>query len=180
MILTVILGTDMQHHFEQISKTQLFVDINGDETKAFYNGETQELACLKDDKNRLFIMELVLHCSDISNPYKPFKICAKWADLVVEEFWRQGDREREEGLEISNMCDRNDGGTLFYIYRTVSHYTHYTQSTTTPYTLYTHYRKEGIPLQYAAWIHRVRSSTSYQRFHIRLSALDGNRRHYAG
>jgi hypothetical protein len=37
----------------------------------------------------MFIMELVLHCSDISNPYKPFDVCAKWADLVVEEFCQQ-------------------------------------------------------------------------------------------
>jgi len=29
-------------------------------------------------------MELILHCSDISNPFKPYDLCAKWADLVVE------------------------------------------------------------------------------------------------
>jgi hypothetical protein len=39
---------------------------------------------MADDKNRMFVMELLLHCSDISNPFKPFDICAKWADLVVE------------------------------------------------------------------------------------------------
>jgi cAMP-specific phosphodiesterase 4 len=48
-----------------------------------------------------------LHCSDISNPFKPYELCAKWADLVVEEFFQQGDTEREMGLEISPMCDRN-------------------------------------------------------------------------
>lgn len=53
-------------------------------------------------------MELVLHCSDISNPFKPYDLCAKWADLVVEEFCQQGDKEREMGLEISPMCDRNN------------------------------------------------------------------------
>ena len=52
-------------------------------------------------------MELILHCSDISNPYKPFSICAAWADLVVEEFGQQGDREKREGLEVSPMMDRN-------------------------------------------------------------------------
>ena len=45
---------------------------------------------------RFFVMELVLHCADISNPYKPFAICAQWADLVVEEFCKQGDREKAE------------------------------------------------------------------------------------
>jgi hypothetical protein len=138
VILSVILGTDMSHHFEQISKTQvnvfrfpnfvsfcfvlfrfvsfcfvlfcfvlfcfflsftytrrsayefrglldwrtpslhipsrhithqphttslifqLFGDLHGEEMKAYYKGESSEIACLNEDKNRLFVMELVL------------------------------------------------------------------------------------------------------------------------
>lgn len=107
VILTIILGTDMSHHFEQISKTQLFYEVNGEDTKAFCSGQKDEIDCFRDEKNRLFIMELVLHCSDISNPFKPFKLCAKWADLVVEEFCLQGDKEKELGVEVSPMCDRD-------------------------------------------------------------------------
>ena len=33
-------------------------------------------------------------------------MCERWADLVIEEFCQQGDREKKEGLEISPMCDR--------------------------------------------------------------------------
>ena len=54
----------------------------------------------------MLILELVLHCSDVSNPFKPFSICAEWADLVVAEFSSQGDREKAEGLEVSPMMDR--------------------------------------------------------------------------
>ena len=46
--------------------------------------------CLVDDNNRLFVLEIIVHSSDISNPYKSFSICSKWADLVVEEFCLQG------------------------------------------------------------------------------------------
>lgn len=107
LILTIILGTDMMHHFEQISKTQLFVEVNGDDIKKFCLGEKDTIDCFGDETNRFFVAELVLHASDISNPYKPFSICAAWADLVVEEFSRQGDREKRENLEVSPMMDRN-------------------------------------------------------------------------
>jgi len=96
----------MSHHFDQISKTQLFLEVNGDDTAKFCSGQKDTIDALSEEKDRMFLMEICLHCADISNPYKPFKICAKWADLVVEEFCRQGDREEKEGMEISPMMDR--------------------------------------------------------------------------
>jgi len=106
IIIDIILGTDMANHQKQISNTLLFSEINGAETRAFCAGEKDSLDCFADDKNRLFVMELLLHCSDISNPFKPYKLCSKWADLVVEEFCQQGDKEKSMGLEVSPMCDR--------------------------------------------------------------------------
>lgn len=107
IILTSILGTDMSHHFEQISKTQVFAEVNGEDTKKFCRGEKETIDCFREDNNRLFVLELLLHSADISNPYKPYDICYKWCLLVVEEFSLQGDREKSENLEISPMCDRN-------------------------------------------------------------------------
>jgi len=106
LIITTVLGTDMSHHFDQISKTQLFFEVNGDDVHKFCAGEKNTIDCLAQEKDRLFLLEVCLHCADISNPYKPWKICERWAHLVIEEFARQGDRERSEGLEISPMCDR--------------------------------------------------------------------------
>jgi cAMP-specific phosphodiesterase 4 len=106
LILTVVLGTDMAHHFEQIGKTNVFLEAYGDDFNKFCSGDKDTIDCMGEEKDRLFLMEICLHCADISNPYKPFKICARWAELVSEEFARQGDRERSEGLEISPMMDR--------------------------------------------------------------------------
>ena len=47
-----------------------------------------------------------VHAADISNPTKPTPLSAKWADLVMNEYFWQGDQERELGLKISNLCDR--------------------------------------------------------------------------
>ena len=48
----------------------------------------------------------MVHCSDLSNPTKPLDIYRQWVDRIMDEFFRQGDREREIGMEVSPMCDR--------------------------------------------------------------------------
>ena len=106
VIITSILGTDMAHHFDQVKKTNLFADINAESIMSYYKGETEKMDCISDNNNRMFVMEVLLHSSDISNPFKPFPICAKWADLVMAEFFAQGDAERELGFDISPGFDR--------------------------------------------------------------------------
>jgi len=46
-------------------------------------------------------------CADTSNSAKPLPTHQYWLDKLIEEFFNQGDTEREQGLEISPMCDRN-------------------------------------------------------------------------
>jgi len=48
----------------------------------------------------------LVHCADLSNPTKPLYLYRQWTDRIMEEFFRQGDLEQEEGLEVSPMCDR--------------------------------------------------------------------------
>lgn len=48
----------------------------------------------------------MIHCADLSNPTKPLDIYRQWTDRIMQEFFEQGDLERELGLDISPMCDR--------------------------------------------------------------------------
>ena len=50
-------------------------------------------------------MNLLIHSADISNPTKKSDLYFKWAKLVVEEFYLQGDKEKKLGMKCS--CDRN-------------------------------------------------------------------------
>ena len=53
------------------------------------------------------VLQNMVHCADLSNPTKPLELYRRWVDLIMEEFFRQGDKERANGIDISPMCDRH-------------------------------------------------------------------------
>lgn len=53
------------------------------------------------------VLQNMVHCADLSNPTKPLEIYRSWVDRLMEEFFHQGDLERQQGLDISPMCDRH-------------------------------------------------------------------------
>ncbi|KAF9953293.1 High affinity cAMP-specific and IBMX-insensitive 3',5'-cyclic phosphodiesterase 9A [Mortierella alpina] len=55
---------------------------------------------------RQSLCNCLLHAADISNAVKPWALCKKWSDLVVEEFFRQGDIEKAQQLPVSPYMDR--------------------------------------------------------------------------
>jgi hypothetical protein len=50
----------------------------------------------------------MIHLADLSNPTKPIDLYRGWNEKILEEYWRQGDKEKEQGLEVSPMCDRGN------------------------------------------------------------------------
>ena len=58
--------------------------------------------------DRIQVLENLVHCADLSNPTKPLPLYKRWVALLMEEFFQQGDREREQGMDISPMCDRHN------------------------------------------------------------------------
>merc|ERR1719401_1780315 len=58
-------------------------------------------------KDPLLWMELFLHLADCSNPLKPFPICQSWAERILSEFFAQGDAEKELGLPVGMLNDRD-------------------------------------------------------------------------
>ena len=55
----------------------------------------------------LQVLRNMVHCADLSNPTKPLDLYRQWTDRIMDEFFHQGDRERERGMEISPMCDKH-------------------------------------------------------------------------
>eukprot|EP00959_Pyramimonas_sp_CCMP1952_P018973 400981-Pyramimonas_sp.AAC.1 len=50
---------------------------------------------------------VVVHDADISNPGKPVPAAVRWSELLVKEFYLQGDEERKDNSPVTPICDRN-------------------------------------------------------------------------
>ncbi|XP_037917818.1 calcium/calmodulin-dependent 3',5'-cyclic nucleotide phosphodiesterase 1-like isoform X5 [Hermetia illucens] len=90
LIIDMVLATDMSYHFQQLKNMRNLLT----------------LAEPTVDKSKA--LALVLHCCDISHPAKKWNLHHRWTMLLLEEFFRQGDLERELGLPFSPLCDRNN------------------------------------------------------------------------
>jgi hypothetical protein len=99
-MIELILSTDMSNHSKVTSiMKNLFFDDDNFYKKKFNMEEQQN------------IMNFLLHTADISHCSKNFNISFKWTELLNQEFWREGDEEKEKKLQIGFLCDRNNADT---------------------------------------------------------------------
>ncbi|KAL1464241.1 hypothetical protein WDU94_003907 [Cyamophila willieti] len=98
MVIDMVLSTDMSKHMSLLADLKTMV-----ETKKVAGSG---VLLLDNYTDRIQVLENLVHCADLSNPTKPLSLYKKWVDLLMEEFFQQGDKERELNLDISPMCDR--------------------------------------------------------------------------
>ena len=60
-----------------------------------------------DHETKTLLASFILHSADISNPGKAWEHCERWAVLVMNEFFSQGDLQKKLGLKPSMNCDRS-------------------------------------------------------------------------
>ena len=65
------------------------------------------IASSLDHETKTLLASFILHSADISNPGKAWEHCERWAVLVMNEFFSQGDLQKKLGLKPSMNCDRS-------------------------------------------------------------------------
>ncbi|KAM3622701.1 uncharacterized protein V6R79_002133 [Siganus canaliculatus] len=99
LVIDMVLATDMSKHMTLLADLKTMV-----ETKKV---TSSGVLLLDHYTERIQVLRNMVHCADLSNPTKVLPLYQQWTERIMEEFFRQGDKERERGMEISAMCDKH-------------------------------------------------------------------------
>ena len=100
-IISEILATDMAIHGKVLGviKSKLINNPN----KILISKDSKHIF---EEQQSLF--DFVVHCADIAHNAKLFHISLRWVELLTEEMWKQGDKEKDMKLPVSFLCDRKN------------------------------------------------------------------------
>lgn len=96
-VVDLILATDMTNHFSFLGEMRVRVN-------------AEEFAPETNAKDRKMTTQCYIKSADLGHAALPWEMHEQWALLLLKEFYRQGDEERNLQVPLSPMCDRN--GTL--------------------------------------------------------------------
>ncbi|KAK9768054.1 hypothetical protein K7432_001639 [Basidiobolus ranarum] len=114
-ILKCIMSTDMSVHFGLIEQFTTVVDILTISPtcedfptvgESEHNPNLPGSCLLPQAEHRQTVCNVLLHAADISNTVRPWELCKRWSDVILEEFFYQGDMEKFHKLPVSPSMDR--------------------------------------------------------------------------
>lgn len=112
-MIELILATDMSKHAENLKKFKAVlaqgIDFSNEDHKAI----VCSLKCNFSDLSSVICLscmqlkKMLLKCCDISNEVRPKEISDQWLENLLEEYFQQSDKEKEEGLPFCSFMDRD-------------------------------------------------------------------------
>lgn len=134
MIIDMVLATDMSLHLKLVAdlktmvETQRVIVTNRGRSSMSPQPSTQpplataalaagvaspnipehrKILLLDNQEDKMQVLQTLVHCADLGNPAKHITLFRQWVDRIMREFFHQGDLERDQGLDISPMCNRD-------------------------------------------------------------------------
>ncbi|CCW64950.1 unnamed protein product [Phytomonas sp. EM1] len=90
-VIEMVLATDMSMHEKYLAQLKK---------------KLQERAVFTNHENQILALALALKMADVSNCGRPLDIYLQWSAKISDEFYQQGDRERQLGMYCSPFMDR--------------------------------------------------------------------------
>jgi hypothetical protein len=102
-MISEILATDMANHGKVVSviKSKIVLNENNEYRLNLLSGNEQTKS-----EEQQYLLDFIIHLADLAHNTKLFNISLRWVSLLSEEFWRQGDLEKQKNLPVSFLCDR--------------------------------------------------------------------------
>lgn len=111
LVVRMVLATDMADHFAQVTELVSTVPKAHPQSSAsdaapepVANGTPSKGPHAHIERDRL--LSILMHCADISHPFRDLSSHVDFSVRIRDEFFNQGDLERKRKMEVSPMFDR--------------------------------------------------------------------------
>jgi cAMP-specific phosphodiesterase 4 len=106
--IETILHTDMMGHNAMVKELQLVYEVKSEifaTSEGVNNPAVSEV--FNQPETKILVMNNLLHSADVSNPCRTWEVTHPWAMKVLEEFFSQGDQEKNLGVPVGFLNDRD-------------------------------------------------------------------------
>eukprot|EP00048_Salpingoeca_helianthica_P001916 m.52750 g.52750 ORF g.52750 m.52750 type:complete len:854 (-) comp11793_c0_seq1:188-2749(-) len=109
LMIDMVLSTDMVKHAKFLGEfNALLHSIHTDPAPKEASAVASVIRARLRERyeDRVLVLCNIVHSADLGSATKPWPICQKWTQRVINEFYEEGDEERRLGLEIGPLNDR--------------------------------------------------------------------------
>jgi cAMP-specific phosphodiesterase 4 len=100
----LVLATDFVYHMDVINQFKAMVELRG---AVASSSSVAPLASLEGDE-KILALKMAIKTADLGYLTKGASVVLPWTEKVLEEFFIQGDTEKQLGLPVSFGCDREN------------------------------------------------------------------------